>query len=85
MSDTLTQTVEIRAKTDEKRHLLSGYAIVFNSPSENMGFIESVGSHAIDDVDLSSVFALYNHNFDNVLGKTGKKFITKCWWKGLVF
>lgn len=72
MNDTLTQDVEIRTKTDQKRHLLSGYAIVFNSPSENMGFIETVDSHALDDVDVSNVFALYNHDFNNVLGKTGK-------------
>lgn len=85
MSDTLTQTVEIRAKTDQQRHLLSGYAIVFDSPSENMGFIESVGSHALDDVDLSSVFALYNHNFDNVLGKTGKNLSLSVGKKGLSF
>jgi len=81
----LTQTVEIRAKTDEKRHLLSGYAIVFNSPSENMGFIETVGSHALDDVDLSNVFALYNHNFNSVLGKTGKNLSLNVDEKGLSF
>lgn len=85
MSDTLTQTVEIRANTDEKRHLLSGYAIVFNSPSENMGFIELVDSHALDDVDLSSVFALYNHDFNNVLGKTGKNLSLNVDEKGLSF
>ena len=85
MSDTLTQTVEIRAKTDQQRHLLSGYAIVFNSPSENMGFIETVGSHALDDVDLSSVFALYNHDFNNVLGKTGKNLSLSIDEKGLSF
>ncbi|WP_260850003.1 phage major capsid protein [Leuconostoc mesenteroides] len=85
MSDTLTQTVEIRAKTGEKRHLLSGYAIVFNSPSENMGFIETVDSHALDDVDLSNVFALYNHDFNNVLGKTGKNLTLNTDKKGLSF
>ncbi|MCT3072139.1 phage major capsid protein [Leuconostoc citreum] len=85
MSDTLTQTAEIRAKTDQKRHLLSGYAIIFNSPSENIGFIETVGSHALDDVDLSSVFALYNHDFNNVLGKTGKNLTLNVDEKGLSF
>lgn len=81
----MTQTVEIRAKTDEKRHLLSGYAIVFNSPSENMGFIETVDPNALDDVDLSSVFALYNHDFNNVLGKTGNNLSLNIDEKGLSF
>lgn len=85
MSDTLTQTVEIRAKTEDKRHLLTGYAVIFNSPSENMGFIETVGSHALDDVDLSSTFALYNHDFNNVLGKTGKNLSLNVDEKGLYF
>lgn len=64
---------------------MSGYAIVFNSPSENMGFIETVGSHALDNVDLSNVFALYNHNFNNVLGKTGKNLSLSVDEKGLSF
>lgn len=81
----MTQTVEIRAKTDEKRHLLSGYAIVFNSPSENMGFIETVDPNALDNVDLSSTFALYNHDFNNVLGKTGKNLSLNVDEKGLFF
>lgn len=87
MSDTLTQTVEIRAKTDQKRHLLSGYAIVFNSESENMGFgfIETVDPQALNGVDLSNVFALYNHDFNNVLGKTGKNLTLSVDEKGLSF
>lgn len=85
MSDTLTQTVEIRAKTDEQRHLLEGYAIVFNSPSENMGFIETVSPQALNGVDLSNVFALYNHDFNNVLGKTGKNLSLNVDKKGLHF
>lgn len=85
MVKNLTQTVEIRAKTEDKRHLLTGYAIVFNSPSENMGFIETVDSNALNNVDLSNVFALYNHDFDNVLGKTGKNLSLKVDKKGLSF
>lgn len=81
----LTQTVEIRAKTENERHLLTGYAIVFNSPSENMGFIETVDNQALDNVDLSNVFALYNHDFDNVLGKTGKNLSLSIDKKGLSF
>lgn len=79
------QDVEIRAKTDNSRHLLTGYAIVFNSPSENMGFIETVASNALDGVDLSNVFALNNHDFNNVLGKTGKNLSLNVDDKGLSF
>lgn len=81
----MTQSVEIRAKTDEKRHLLCGYAVVFDNPSENMGFIETVDTKALDDVDLSSIFALYNHDFNNVLGKTGKNLSLNVDEKGLSF
>lgn len=85
MTDTLIQDVEIRAVTKQQRHLLEGYAIVFNSPSKNMGFIEQVDQQALDNVDLSNVFALYNHNFDNVLGKTGKNLTLSVDEKGLSF
>lgn len=85
MTDTLTTDVEIRAVTKQQRHLLSGYAIVFNSESKNMGFIEKVDSQALDNVDLSNVFALYNHDFNNVLGKTGKNLSLSVDEKGLSF
>lgn len=85
MTDTLTQSVEIRAKTDDSRHLLVGYAIVFDSPSENMGFIETVAPKALQGVDLTNVFALYNHDFNNVLGKTGKNLSLSVDDKGLYF
>ncbi|MDI6574124.1 phage major capsid protein [Leuconostoc lactis] len=85
MSDTLTTDVEIRAVTKQQRHLLEGYAIVFNSESGNMGFIETVDKNALDNVDLSNVFALYNHDFNNVLGKQGKNLSLAIDEKGLSF
>lgn len=85
MTDTLTQSVEIRAKKDDSRHLLVGYAIVFDSSSENMGFIETVAPKALQGVDLTNVFALYNHDFNNVLGKTGKNLSLSVDDKGLYF
>lgn len=85
MTDKLTTDVEIRAVTKQKRHLLEGYAIVFSSPSENMGFTETVDSHALDNIDLSNVFALYNHDFNNVLGKQDKNLSLAIDEKGLFF
>jgi len=85
VTDKLTTDVEIRAVTKQQRHLLEGYAIVFNSESGNMGFIETVDKNALDNVDLSNVFALYNHDFNNVLGKQGKNLSLAIDEKGLSF
>jgi hypothetical protein len=49
---------------------ITGYAAVFNSPSEDMGFIEKVDPHAFDDTLTDDVRALWNHNPDAVLGRT---------------
>lgn len=50
---------------------LSGYAVVFNSPSKDLGgFKEVVDPHAFDDVDLSDVYMVSNHDFSQVLAST---------------
>ena len=58
---------------DEARSI-EGYAILFNSKSEILGgadgFVEVIENRALDGVDLSDVFLLYNHNYDEVLGST---------------
>ena len=49
---------------------IAGYAIVFNKPSmPNAPFIEYISSSALNNVDLSDVLALYNHDYANVLGR----------------
>jgi HK97 family phage prohead protease len=57
--------------------IICGYAAVFNSlsnpiSSHNVRFIEKVDPHAFDDTLASNadVRALWNHNPDNVLGRT---------------
>lgn len=64
---------------------ISGYAIVFNQPSEDMGFIEYVDSHALDNTDLSDVLALFNHDFGEVIGRTPNTLNLKIDKKGLLF
>ncbi|HIY92361.1 MAG TPA: HK97 family phage prohead protease [Candidatus Companilactobacillus pullicola] len=55
---------------DDNFNTLSGYAIVFDQPSENLGgFIEYVDNSALDNVDMSNVQLLYNHNMDNILAR----------------
>lgn len=49
---------------------IAGYAIKFNTPSTAMApFIEYIAPIALDNVDLSDVLALYNHDYANVLGR----------------
>ncbi|GIC70268.1 HK97 family phage prohead protease [Fructobacillus tropaeoli] len=51
--------------------VISGYAVVFNKASQNLGgFVEYIEPNAFDGVDMSDVVALYDHDFANVLGRT---------------
>lgn len=55
---------EIRANEDSESRKVEGYAIVFNSQSEDLGFIETIEPSAITDevIAKSDVFALMNHD-----------------------
>lgn len=57
-------------RNDNGRHI-SGYAIVFNSQSENLGFFETIERGALDYDTLqeSDVFALLNHDENKVLAR----------------
>lgn len=49
----------------------SGYAVVLHSHSKDLGgFKEVVDPHAFDDVDLTDVVMVYNHDFSTVLAST---------------
>lgn len=56
--------VEVRkGDGDKKSRTISGYAAVFDSDSEDMGFIERLDKHCFDGViEKSDVVALYNHS-----------------------
>ncbi|MCI2170977.1 phage major capsid protein [Schleiferilactobacillus perolens] len=50
---------------------LTGYAVVFNEPSKDLGgFKEVIDPHAFDDVDLSDVYMVNNHDMSQVLAST---------------
>lgn len=51
---------------------VSGYAIVFDSESVDMGFIETISRSAItqEQIDNSDIFAFYNHNDEEVLARS---------------
>lgn len=48
---------------------ISGYALKFGVPSQDMGFIEFISQGALDGVDLSETMLLYNHDFGNILAR----------------
>lgn len=52
--------------------VITGYAAVFNTPSNEMPWIEEIDPHAFDAVmkQKPDVRALWNHNPDHVLGRT---------------
>lgn len=53
---------------DQQGKTISGYAIVWNSPSKDLGgFTEMVAPNALDGVDLSDVLMLNNHDYTQVL------------------
>lgn len=57
----------------ENRHV-SGYAIVFDTPSEDMGFIETISRNAITQefVDKCDVLAFFNHDQSKVFARSNK-------------
>lgn len=58
----LIDGVELRDKENQESRTLSGYAAVFDSDSRDMGFIETLDPHCMDDViGRSDVVCLYNH------------------------
>jgi len=66
-------TIELRTITDGSvSRTVYGYAIVFDSPSQDMGFIETIKRGAITQemVDACDVFAKFNHNDDKVLARS---------------
>ena len=58
-------------QVDESR-TVTGYAIMFESPSEDLGFIEVIHKGAVTDETIknSDVFAKLNHNDEKVLARS---------------
>ncbi|MGE7216592.1 HK97 family phage prohead protease [Priestia koreensis] len=68
---TLEMPVEVRTNEDENKNYIVGYALKFNSESENLGgFVEKIDPRALESADISDVRALFNHSADKVLGRT---------------
>ncbi|EHJ08432.1 HK97 family phage prohead protease [Staphylococcus simiae] len=57
--------------TGQQEMVIEGYAILFNTLSDDLGgFREIVSPNALDNVDISDVKCLINHSFDHIIGRT---------------
>lgn len=67
------KTMEIRAtklhvRSDEQdTHQIEGTAIVYNEPSQDMGFVEYIMPGALEGVDLGQLLLLYSHDYQTCL------------------
>ena len=65
--------------SDGDQPVITGYAALFDSPSEDMGgWTETIDPHAFDSVLKTNpdVRALWNHNPDHILGRTTANTLT---------
>ncbi|MFT9451778.1 HK97 family phage prohead protease [Liquorilactobacillus ghanensis] len=74
----VTTKIQIRTADDEKTpQTIEGYALKFNRQSDVLGggfmpsFRETINSHALDNADMSNVVATFNHDENQILGRTG--------------
>ncbi|WP_371017390.1 HK97 family phage prohead protease [Pseudalkalibacillus sp. JSM 102089] len=68
---TLTMPVEVRADEESGTNYIVGYALKFNSESNDLGgFVEIIEPGALDGADMSDVRALFNHSADKVLARS---------------
>ncbi len=64
---------EIRSLDDNSRHI-SGKAISFETQSNDIGFVETLHRGCItqDLIDNSNIVFLYNHDYNQVIGRSNK-------------
>lgn len=68
-------TLELRALDDNiESRTVYGYAVVFESPSQDMGFIETIKRGAItqETINNCDIFAKFNHEDDKILARSNK-------------
>ena len=71
----VTTTINLRQNEDSEDSIIEGYALKFNKPSDVLGgwvrFREILDSNALEGADVSNVVATFNHDQNQVLGRTG--------------
>ena len=61
---------QIRAvNNNDGTYTVSGYAVVFNQPSQPLPFVEYISRDALNDVDFSKTLLLYAHDYNKILSR----------------
>lgn len=66
----ITTNVEIRDNTGDNQTHLCGYALKFDTWSQNLGgFIETLSRDCLKDTDMSNVVYTFNHDMDKPIAR----------------
>lgn len=70
----VTTTINLRQIDDSEEQVIEGYALKFNKESSVLGhflrFKEILDPHALDGANMEDVVATFNHDQNQVLGRT---------------
>lgn len=70
----VTTTINLRQIDDSQEQVIEGYALKFNKESSVLGnylrFKEIIDAHALDTTIMDDVVATFNHDQNQVLGRT---------------
>lgn len=70
----VTTTINLRQIDDSQEQVIEGYALKFNKESSVLGnylrFKEIIDAHALDTTVMDDVVATFNHDQNQVLGRT---------------
>jgi len=74
----LTGSIEIESREDGKEsRTITGYGIVFDKWSEDLGwFREKISRDAADDALSGDIVATFNHDFNSVMARTSSNTLT---------
>lgn len=68
----LSNNFELREVGEEKELHMQGYALTFDTISEDLGFRETIRQGALDDCDMSDVVLNFNHDMNQPLARNSK-------------